>query len=113
MKEKRRFVRIPESAKIAYRISNDSKAGDFLTKDLSMGGIRFFLHEFVPKGTVLKIKLTIERTHFSFEALAKVIWVMDDSRSQRYEVGAEFLEMPTGATSYLIEYIKKSLKVSE
>ena len=112
MKEKRRFIRIPEIAKIVYSISNDSKAGDFITRDLSLGGIRFFLHEFVPKGTVLKIKLTIEKTHFSFEALARVVWVVDDTCSQRFEVGAEFLELPAEATNYLVGYIKKCLKVS-
>lgn len=112
MREKRRFVRIPESAKITYQIANDSKVGDFITRDLSIGGIRFFLHEFVPKGTVLKLKLTIERTHFSFEALAKVAWVIDDASSQRYEVGAEFMEMPDDATKYLVEYIKKCLRAN-
>ena len=106
MQEKRKFVRIPESLKISYHTMPTTKIRDYLTKDIGQGGVRFFLHEFVPKGSLLKIKITFEKMHFSLEALVKVVWVKEDSFGQRYEAGVEFVEIPQEAVRYLIKYIK-------
>ena len=112
MREQRRFVRIPESTTVTYRLATAAKMSDFLIKDLSVGGIRFYVHEFIPKGSVLKIGMTIGKEHFTFEAMVRVVWIKDDSRSQRYEVGAEFIEMTAEASNYLLQYIKATLKLN-
>lgn len=85
---------------------------DYVTKDIGQGGVRFFLHEFVPRGSLLKIKISFEKTHFSLESMVKVVWIMDDTISQRYEAGVEFVDIPPEATHYLINYIRTFLEMS-
>ncbi len=110
MIERRRFVRIPESAQISYKAINKQKVEGFLTKDISQGGIRFYVHKFIPKNDTLQIRLTLKKIPFSFEALVRVIWIKEDHRNERYEIGVQFINIPARATDHLINYIKTILK---
>lgn len=111
MRERRRFVRIPEDAPIAYEVLSSAKTGDFITRDISQGGIRFFVHDFVPKGSLMRIRLTLKKMTFSFEAITKVVWVEEDHHNERYEVGVEFVNISQQATEHLINYIRDALEV--
>ena len=111
MIERRKFVRVPESSHISYRIMPNVKTGEYLTKDISQGGIRFLIHDFVAKNSFLKIRLTLQNITFSFEALVKVVWVVEDSRSEKYEVGVEFVDIPKDANKHLMDYIKDILRI--
>jgi len=110
MLERRKFVRIPENSQISYEILSELKARDYLTRDISQGGIRFFVHEFIRRKSILKIRLTLAKTAFYFEALVKVAWIREDTLSERYEVGVEFVNIPRNATEHLIDYIRSVLK---
>lgn len=105
MNERRKFVRIPEHAQISYQILNSQKEYSSLTKDISQGGIRFWVQEFIPENTHLKIKCTLEKISFSFEAVVRLAWITEDSFSEKYEVGVEFLDIPKKAAERLVEYI--------
>lgn len=109
MVERRRYVRIPESSQISYEVIPEAKIKNYITKDISQGGIRFFVHEFIPKNTLLKIRLTLKNLTFSFEAVVKLVWIREMSRSDKYEIGVEFINIPKKATEYLIDYIKTFL----
>lgn len=111
MKERRRFVRIPESSHVTYRIMPNVKTGDYITRDIGQGGLRFLVHQFVPKDSFLKIRLTLQNISFSFEALVKVVWIIEEPRSERFEVGVEFVNMPQDATKHLVDYIKDILGI--
>lgn len=113
MLERRRFVRVPEDSQISYEILSDTKSGDFITKDISQGGIRFLVHEFIPKDSLLKIRLTLQKITFSFEAIARIVWIREDPRNERYEVGVEFTNISKKATERLIDYIKAILEISD
>ena len=110
MLERRKFVRIPERSQISYEILHELKAKDYLTRDISQGGIRFFAHEFIRRNSILRIRLTLTKTTFYFEALAKVVWISEDTLSERYEVGVEFVDIPQDASEHLINYIRSVLK---
>lgn len=107
--ERRRFVRIPENSQISYEILSKPKIGNSITKDISQGGIRFFIYEFIPKNSLLRIRLTIKKIPFSFEAPVKVIWIEEDPRHSRYEVGVEFTNISQEATDHLVSYITNIL----
>jgi c-di-GMP-binding flagellar brake protein YcgR len=109
MIERRKFVRIPESSSISYRIMPKIKTGDYLTKDIGQGGLRFFIHEFIPKKSFLKIRLTIKNISFSFEALVRIVWIIEETRSERYEIGVEFVNISNEAKKHLVDYIKDAL----
>ena len=74
MEERRRYVRVPADAQVSYRVIPDVRIKEHLTKDISQGGIRFLVHESIPKGKSLKIRLVHPKHSFSFEALVKVAW---------------------------------------
>ncbi|MDD5729580.1 MAG: PilZ domain-containing protein [Candidatus Omnitrophica bacterium] len=110
MFEKRKFVRIAENMSISYQVMHTSKTGDFLTRDMSLGGISFYVSEFIPKDTVLKIKIDLTHLFLSLEALVRVVWVVEDHHKERYEVGAEFLNLSEDDTRNLFEYVSSVLR---
>jgi len=106
MHDRRKFERIPENSEISYEVTPDPKTEHFVTKDISGGGIRFFVHEFIPENSILKIRLTLRKISLSFETFVKVVWITEDHINERYEVGVEFLEVPKDVALHLIDYIK-------
>jgi len=105
MIERRRFVRIPEDSAISYEVQPNTKIEEFLTRNISQGGICFFVHKFIPKDSHLKIKLSLKKISFYFEALVRLVWIKKDAHSERYEIGVEFINIPKEATEHLIAYI--------
>ena len=105
MTERRRFVRIPEDSTLSYKVMSEAKTEDFFTRNISQGGISFFVHKFIPKNSNLKIKLQLKKIPFYFEAMVKLVWIRKVAHSERYEIGVEFISMPEKATELLIAYI--------
>lgn len=103
--ERRRFVRVPEKLQILYEVISCKKIGEYLTRDISQGGVRFLVHDFIPLGSCLKIKLALD-AYLSCEALVKIAWIRENPYSQGYEIGVEFISMPQEAQDYLIGYLK-------
>ncbi|MGA1842263.1 MAG: PilZ domain-containing protein [bacterium] len=106
MKNNRKFIRIPESAEISYRLIKKIKATGALSKDISKGGLRFFVNEFIPKESVLKIKIIIKKIPYSFEVMAKVKWVKKRFANESFEIGVEFIEVPEKDLQHLVRYIE-------
>jgi len=111
--ERRRYTRIPESLQISYEVIPIKTINDHIIKDISQGGIRFVTNVFVPKDSKLKIRITFPRTLFSFEALAKCMWIREIPYSGEFEIGVEFLDIPTEIVGYLTDHIKKFLNIKE
>lgn len=105
MIEKRKYIRIPERLGIFYEITPSAKTGEQVTKDISHGGIRFLIRDFIPKDSRLKIRITF-KTFFSLEALVKVVWIREVPDGEEFEVGTQFIDMPREAQAYLINYIE-------
>ena len=106
MTEKRKYIRVPDSIKISYKQITKPKFSAFMTKDISLGGIKFFANDFLPINSILKIKITLKTIYFAFETLAKVKWIKKDFSGDRFEIGAEFTDIPSPSAEFLIKYIK-------
>ena len=106
MQERRRFVRIPESLSISYEVMNEPKTEAFVTKDIGQGGIRFLVSKFIPENTLLKVRPTFSKIHFSFEAVVRVVWIKEQPLRERFEIGVEFIDISKKAKEHLINYIK-------
>jgi c-di-GMP-binding flagellar brake protein YcgR len=113
MQERRRYTRIPECLQIAYVILPAESIKEYITKDISQGGIRFLTYECIPKGSCLKIRITFPKTLFSFEALVKCMWVREVAYSEEFEVVVEFVDLPPDFLEYLVNYIKNYLQVEK
>ncbi len=109
MQERRRYTRVPESLQISYEVLPAEAIKEYLTKDISQGGIRFLTHEFIPINSRLKIRVIFPRTLFSFEALVKCMWVRGVPYGEEFEIGVKFVDLPLEIIDYLISYIKVSL----
>ena len=92
MLERRKFIRIPQSAKISYEIANNPRPKASIARNISKGGISFFAPEFIPVGAILKVKFYLEE--LSYDGFVRVIWFKEDSDNEKYEIGAEFMNMP-------------------
>jgi len=66
MQERRRYTRVPESLQIAYEIIPAEEIKEYLTKDISQGGIRFLTHEFIPKDSRLRLRISFPKTIIQF-----------------------------------------------
>ena len=110
MLERRKFVRISEQADISYKILPEPKTEMFITRDISQGGIRFFVKEHIPQKSRLEIRLTLKQIPFSFKAVAEVKWIRKDPHSDSYEIGVEFVNIPMEATKHLMQYITSIFK---
>ena len=74
MLERRKYVRIPESLPVSYRILPKVNVVNFASRNLSQGGIRFYVSVSPPEKSVLKIRITIEKAALSFETLVQMRW---------------------------------------
>jgi len=106
MYDRRRYIRISEESQISYRVLPKAKSDKFLAKNISQGGIRFLVGEIIPRDALIEISVTLKKIPFSFKAIAKVRWVRKELSGHRHEVGAEFVNIPEKASTYLINYIR-------
>lgn len=114
MQERRKYVRIPEKLQISYKvIPIEEKSRDYITKDISQGGIRFLVHRFLPNNSRLRIKLTLFKGSVIVEAVVRLVWIKELTYADSYEAGVEFTEIPQKAAELLTEFIKESLKLRE
>lgn len=95
MLERRKFIRIPLSGKITYEIADIHRAKSSLTKNVSKGGIDFFADDFIPIGTILRVQFALKE--FSYSGFVRVIWVIEDTKNEKYEIGAQFMSTPKTA----------------
>jgi len=112
MIERRRYLRIPDQAEISYRILPNPKTSMFFTKNISQGGIRFFVGAIVPQNSLMEIRLTLKDIPFSFKTVVKTKWVKKETYGDRYEVGVEFVNISKEAVGHLIRYIQNVIDKS-
>jgi hypothetical protein len=102
---KRRFIRILTKAEMTYRIVPELKICGSITTNLSRGGLRFFVNQFIPQSSMLRITVTIKEIPFSFETLAQVKWIKNIFAGEQFELGVEFQDPPREAIKQLQRFI--------
>jgi len=105
MTEKKRYKRIPDDLPISYQVLPEAKTSNLLTRDISQGGIRFLIHDFVSKDSMMEIKINFKKIHYALVAMVQVCWVRKDPSGDRYEIGVEFVNLSKEAANHLIAYI--------
>jgi len=105
--EKRKFIRILEKAEMTYRTVTDQKTTGTLTANLSKGGLRFFVNQFIPNHSMLRVTITLKEIPFSFETLAEVRWIKSVFTGEQFEIGVQFKDIPQEAVKQLQRYMDK------
>lgn len=83
-----------------------------MTRDLSLGGVRFISDNFIPAHSVLRLEIKLEYGHFekTIYAIARLIWIREIFDDERYEVGAEFIDISGEDLKFLSDYFNLSKK---
>jgi len=91
MDEKRSFKRINYREPVLYRLLFDQPDIGCVGYDISAGGIRCTVNDFIPLGK--EIQLTVHLTRDDLVALTgRVVWVKRLAHGENYQVGLRFVE---------------------
>lgn len=108
--EKRKALRLNMSVPVEYkklRESSEAKKGS-VTKDLSVGGVRFITDEFLAFTARMILDIALPLPERPISALAKVAWIRKLAAGNKYEIGNQFLEMSKDDKNRLSNYLNKS-----
>lgn len=108
-KERRRFIRIKEDDAISFTILPTYKSTTSLSRDLSIGGIRFLSGRFIPPHSILKLEIKLNLLPRIIYAIAKIAWIKEIFDDERYDIGAEFIEINKHDLRFLDYYLNKRL----
>lgn len=64
-----------------------------LAGDISQGGVRIRVQEFIPLRTVLQMKIRMTDPERMVPVKGQVVWVREVPHSEVYDVGIKFLEI--------------------
>jgi len=104
--ERREYTRIYESAGISFNREAAPRPRHAMSRDISRGGIRFFVDEIIPDNTVLSARITLPLASLSFKTPIRVKWIKKASIGTKFEAGAEFLNISDDINVSLSRYIE-------
>ena len=120
--ERRRFPRLNDRIIIHYRYTEKKNAdmGNAIkgfSKNISAGGLMFESDRSIPAQAIFNLEIyqplrNSNEQIISIPALAKVKWKVridntnEDKGSNKYRIGAEFLEIDAGERNAIAKYVK-------
>ena len=87
--DKRQFRRMIHSEPVQYQFKDPSQFGGCVSKDLSGGGVRILLNDFVPLNTELSLKIRLADGSI-VECVGRVVWVEKSRFGETYQAGLDF-----------------------
>jgi c-di-GMP-binding flagellar brake protein YcgR len=105
--EKRKYPRCYSSLPIRYRKLEKkiSESKGALIKNISEGGIKVVMHEFVPLNGKLAVEIPLASGQPSVKGTSRVAWMKKLAFSEQYEVGMEFLDLNQGDSLNIAKFI--------
>ncbi len=83
-----------------------------ITKDISAGGVRFVTGYTLPLGTILELKIQLEKGEKSIDCLGKICRIEEDSVSAMFNLAAYFLDISSADRVRLDNYARSKLTAS-
>ena len=110
--EQRRHPRLACRAPVQYRDLRQPQASyaGTLTDDVSVGGLRFHTAEWLPLQHRLLVQLALPGIPAPIRTVAQVIWTRKQPHSDRYDVGARFVEMITEDLGAVADYVERGAR---
>jgi c-di-GMP-binding flagellar brake protein YcgR len=115
MEENRKYVRITESLKIAYKVVNPiAGPGECLSKEVSAGGIRLSVQERLAPGDILELDISLPHTSKPIRATGEVVWVNEvDDFNVQFMIGIKFIKINPSEGSQIYNYIWEKIEGKE
>lgn len=107
--ENRRFERVATHIPVKYRRLEDSKEtvrASTITKNISEGGVRFRVPEFISRACRLVVEMDVPMLTKPIRAISKVAWISKTDSEGDYEIGNQFLEITKQDKALVAEYVK-------
>jgi hypothetical protein len=113
MRERRKYIRIPNVSQIKYELFGSPKVYSSVLCNISPEGLSFMVHDFISVGT--KLKVTFAYGDYFYGGSAKVIWCRKED-DIKYRVGAKFIGEPKLPDNLIgledINWLKSAIKRS-
>jgi len=106
MEEQRKYYRLKKKDLISFAVIPNYKSERLLTLDLSVGGLRFISQRFISPESILKVELAFKGVKKSINAIVKAKWTKAIFSDERYEIGAEFVNIRPEDLRFLKRYLK-------
>lgn len=109
--EKRNFPRLDCSMPVQYKQIGtvEDETNKVITKDISEGGTRIVVDEYVPVNSRLALVLFFPFKNKKVKAFTKVVWSKRHSVLTRYDLGVEFLGITISAREAIAQFVKTKL----
>ena len=88
--ERRHFYRFDHSQPVRLEFKDPSQAGGCLSYDLSEGGVRVRLNDFVPPNTELALQIQLDNARI-VECIGSIAWVEKSRFGDYYQAGLKFV----------------------
>ena len=118
--DRRIFARLGANVNVSYRIVKNVRAPEeadaegpelgAMTKDISAGGLAFYLKEGIGAGSILELKIDLPGSRESVRCLAKVVRYQSVDGTPFYETAVCFLDLSGRDRQLLDKYVEKEKK---
>ena len=116
--DRRAFPRVAASVTVHYRVVKDARLPEEIaedggfeanaeTKDISAGGLSFFIKEGIMAGSILELKIDLPEGFESVKCLAKVMRYQSVEDSPYYETAVCFLDLSGRDRQNLDRFVEK------
>ncbi|RLC33489.1 MAG: hypothetical protein DRZ76_04270 [Candidatus Nealsonbacteria bacterium] len=105
MEERRQYPRIGISFPVECKTLPSKNFSYTVSKDLSLGGVRVFTTNAIPKGRVIKVNINLIDEVLNLKA--KVIWCNKERIANRYSMGLLFVEATNTVKEKLFQFLNK------
>ena len=94
--ERRQFERVRYAEPVGIHFVRPDKFGGCLSADLSEGGLRLKVTDYIAPGTELAVKIELDSFKV-IELTGTVAWAEKDRFNERYQIGLKFEEQDSRA----------------
>lgn len=91
-RDRRANKRVEFTSGIRYQQKSSHNFTNTIARDISNGGIGFISNEFMPKSSQLILEFNPPGYNDSKQVPGEVMWVSSQPYSERFYIGAKFLE---------------------
>lgn len=102
--QRRLFPRLSCQAPLRYQKRGLPEFGNSITSDISSGGVGFSADKYFTPNTLLMLEINVLSK--VLRPIARVVWSNPASRSDRFRLGAEFVEFDVLEKKHLDDFIK-------
>lgn len=104
--ERRRFKRIPfyKYGILKKSDDKDAEAIQFLTKDISAGGLKIVTNAILKTGDIIYITLKLDENLKLENQKSKIVRV-DQKTEEGYQYGLEFIDLPTKIENNIVRFV--------